>query len=122
MDHDAAVAVPVDASPDAPPSHDHATPDPTLEALQQQLGSAAVTCAGTAKLLANQGTAPPAVVRRREAMVRQLCERDRWPAEVRECVASATHDQLACTAYLATPRQKQRWNAAFEKWLDGTEP
>ncbi len=89
-----------------------------LARLQASLGAAATTCAGTATLLADQGTTTEAKLRWRERTVLRLCREDTWPERVRECVATADHDQLSCTAYLETPRQQTRWDAAFERWLE----
>lgn len=87
-----------------------------LVAMQDQLGIAAFTCAGTAKLLANQGTATAAKLEERERRILKLCVKDRWPEDVRVCVAQATHDPLSCTSDLTTAKQKANWNVVFDSW------
>jgi hypothetical protein len=96
-----------------PPSPGH--DDVPLHDRQQQLGAGATTCFGTAKILAAQGYATDEHLRWREQAILQACTRDKWPERVRECVATADHDPLSCTAYL-TDAQKQRWNPIFDAW------
>jgi len=88
-----------------------------LEALKQMLGRSITTCFVTAKLIAQQGSTTSAGRQWRERAVLRRCVDDKWPLRVRECVATATHDQLACTAYLEHQRQRARWNAVFDKWI-----
>ena len=94
---------------------------PKLKALQARLGADAATCTGTAMLLASQGTASDASVKWREQTVKPLCTVDKWPARVLDCVATADHDQLACTAYFETDAQRGHWAAAFTKWVETTK-
>ena len=87
-----------------------------LEALKRTLARSITTCFATGKLLAQQGSASAKVRQWRERVVVKRCTEDKWPLRVRECVATADHDPLSCTAYLATKRQRTRWNAVFEEW------
>jgi hypothetical protein len=98
-----------------PPAHAH-TSDGTLAAAQRELGQQATTCKGAASLLASQGQADQ---RKRDKRVRDilaLCVKDKWPMGVRECVATADHDPLSCTAYLTTTLQRDHWNAVLNRW------
>lgn len=92
--------------------------DSKIHALQARLGASAITCSGTATILADQGTASPATVAWRQTTVLRLCVKDRWPERVRQCVATADHDPLSCTSFLETADQRARWNAAFDKWIE----
>jgi hypothetical protein len=92
--------------------------DSELHALQARLGASAITCAGTATILAGQGNASQATVTWRETTVQRLCVDDRWPESVRQCVATADHDPLSCTGQLETDHQRARWNAAFDRWIE----
>jgi hypothetical protein len=87
-----------------------------LEALRATLARSITTCFATAKLMAQQGSTTPSKRGWRERAVLKRCLDDKWPLRVRECVATATHDQLACTASLETQRQRTRWNAVFDQW------
>ncbi|HEY5934179.1 MAG TPA: hypothetical protein VIU61_06090 [Kofleriaceae bacterium] len=87
-----------------------------LAALKRTLARSITTCFATAKLLAQQGSASAKVRQWRERVVTKRCTEDKWPLRVRECVATADHDPLSCTAHLATQRQRTRWNAVFEAW------
>ncbi len=119
---DAAVApgdAPIDATPsaDAPPArshHDHV--DHELKAMQAELGVRASSCHGVAKLLGTRGSASVAHERRRVQRILRLCVEDRWPRDVRDCVARADHDPMSCTSYLTTARQRARWNVIFDRW------
>jgi hypothetical protein len=108
---------PRESQPPPPPARIAEEPgNPDLKKLQTSLGAGVMTCFGTAKLLASQGTASKQTLVWREKTVLKLCVEDKWPVRLRECVASADHDQLACTSHLKTKRQRSRWNAAFTKW------
>lgn len=93
-----------------------------LKELQLSLGSDAVRCAGTAKIIASQGTTSAEKRAWRERTVKRLCQDDRWPATLRSCVATADHDQLSCTSYLETKRQRDHWDAAQANWFDPAPP
>ncbi len=110
---DAVVALAADAvdAPAVDPMINH-----ELVALQRKLGSAAVTCEGTATLLASQGEASPEKRRSRVERIRELCVTDRWPEAVRRCVGEASHDPLSCTSHLTTAKQQARWDVIFTSW------
>ena len=113
------VAAPPDATaprPARPPRRP--VHDTELHALQARLGASAITCSGTATILAGQGNASPATVKWRQTNVQRLCVEDRWPQGVRQCVATADHDPLSCTGHLETDDQRTRWNAVFDRWIE----
>lgn len=88
--------------------------DQKLHELQASLGASAATCPGAATILANQGTAGGALLRKRQRVIASLCTSNRWPQRVLDCIATADHDPLSCSAYLEDA-QKPRWEAAFQE-------
>ncbi|HPH64891.1 MAG TPA: hypothetical protein PLF40_04070 [Kofleriaceae bacterium] len=112
---------PRDAPGDAPPLD---APQPVLPsnsellAAQRALGKAAVTCRGTATLLAAQGEASKSKLEQRKRAIYKLCVGDKWPLEVRQCVATADHDPLQCTAYLTTAARRRFDTSVFAHWND----
>lgn len=87
-----------------------------LLAAQRALGKEAETCRGTASLLAGQGETTERKREQRKRGIYKLCVSDKWPLEVRQCVATADHDPLQCTAYLTTAARKHFDTAVFEHW------
>jgi len=96
------------------PAHDSA-----LHALQARLGASASTCLGTATILADQGEASQATLKWRQTTIARLCVDDSWPERVRQCVATADHDPLSCTAFFETDHQRDRWEPVFAQWIEG---
>lgn len=90
----------------------------SLKELQRSLGRDAERCAGTAKIMASQGTTSSEKRAWRERAVERSCNDDRWPSTLRSCVATADHDPLSCTSHLETQRQRDHWNATMESWFD----